>query len=661
MKSPAPFPLTGKAAWLATTMLVGAALPAAAQQAIELAPVEVEAKAPREVETTSQIDQDQIDKDQPKDLRQLFRNDPAVTVSGGAAAAQKFYVHGVEQNKLNVTIDGVTQRSNIWHHNGATTLDPIFLKSVQVEAGVSPADAGPAALGGSVKMETKDAKDMLLPGQTAGGTAIASYNTNSKSFRTTGAGYAVQDGFDVLGIVSRQHGDNYTNGSGYEEDGTADDMLGGLAKLGYESVGGHRFSASGEYTVDDSIRRMRPNMALLNNANGRLMNTNKATRLTASLNYETTTPTATYDPKVNLFFNRVGLQRPNDTNQRNAASTIFNSSIETMGLKAQNTFAIPTGKLTAGFDFENTDTFVRRYLMRTDADEQTRNYGLFAQARVAPWTDWKFSTGLRADYQTYHTVDEKDFNNFGLSPNASAEYAITPALSAFGGYSYVFGGMELPETGILHAGDYTVRDDVEPTRSHNWRTGLRLGQDGLNLEGALFHTVMYNPYGELSSSRTRINGPTMKTQGLDLSGSYAWDAAKLWSKYTYTRARVGSRMAVPSDYIAATPVGHLLNLGGEYTFQPARLTVGAATEMAQGIKDNALTENGFQPIKGYAVLDLFTQWQPLDSYEHWTVRVEANNVMDKRYISRGTYSSTGTVTPVYDEGRSFLLSTTVKF
>lgn len=653
--------LTGKAALLATTMLVGAVLPAQAQQPIELAPVEVEAKAPRPLETTSAIDAEQIDHDQPKDLRQLFRHDPAVTVGGGAAAAQKFYVHGIEQNKLNVTVDGVTQRTNIWHHNGATTLDPMFLKSVAVEAGVSPADAGPAALGGSVTMETKDAKDMLLPGQDQGATLIASFNTNSNSLRTTGAGYAVRDGFDVLGIVSRQKGDEYSNGDDLREQGTADDMLSGLAKLGYESAAGHRFGVSGEYSVDDAIRRMRPNMSQLNNAAGRLMNTNKATRLTTSLSYETTQPTDSFDPKVNLFYNRVGLQRPNDTNQRQAASTIFNATIETMGLKAQNTFAIPTGKLTAGFDFENTDAYVRRYLMRTDVDEQVRNYGLFAQARVSPWTDWKISTGLRADFQTYHSVDEKDFDNFGLSPNASAEYAFTPALSGFGGYSYVFGGMELPEIGLLHARDYTVLDSVEPTRSHNFRTGLRYGADGLKLEGALFRTVMLDTYYDNGTGGVRSSGASLRSQGLELTAGYDWSNAKIWSKYTYTQARYAGRMALPSDYIAATPVGHMLNLGGEYTFEPVRLTVGASAELAKGITDQALTAAGFQPIKGYGVLDLFSQWQPLENYEHWTVRLEANNVLDKKYVSRGTYTNTATVNPVYDEGRAVLVSTTLKF
>lgn len=653
--------LTGKAALLATTMLVGAALPAQAQQAIELSPVEVEGTAPRDVETTSRIDQAEIEKEQPKDLRQLFRQEPSVTVSGGSAAAQKFYVHGIEQSNLNVSVDGATQRSNIWHHNGSMTLDPMFLKSVQVEAGVAPADAGPGALAGAVRMQTKDAKDMLLPGQDMGATLIASYNTNSQSFRTTGAAYGAQDGFEVLGILTRNMGENYINGDGNGEPGTNDHLQSGLAKLAYENAGGHRVGVSGEYADDHAVRRMRPNLGLVNNASGRMLNTTRATRLTTGITYETTAPTDTYDPKVNLFYNRVGLQRPNDNNQTAVASGVFNSNIETMGLKAQNTFAIPTGKLTAGIDFENTDAFVRRYLQRTDADEQARNYGAFVQARVSPWADWKLSTGLRADYQTYHTVDEKDFNHFGLSPNASAEYAFTPALSAFGGYSYVFGGLALPETGLLHAYQMTTSDDVKPTRSHNFRTGLRYGDSGLKLEGALFRTQMYDTLMYNYTNSIRVNGPSLRSQGIDLSGSYEWANAKVWSKYNFTQARYASRMALPSDYNLATTVGHLLTLGAEYTVEPIRVTFGGSAEMAKGIHDGALTQANFQPMKGYAVFDLFGQWQPLESYDHWTLKLEANNIFDKAYVARGSYTTANNITPVYEEGRAFLLSTTVKF
>lgn len=662
-------PLSAKRGLLTSSILAGALLlplTAQAQQApvappAQLKPMAVEDEAPRAVETTSSITDEQIEREQPKDLRQLFRDDPAVTTSGGSSAAQRFFVHGVEQSKLNVSVDGVTQRSNIWHHNGAMTLDPLFLKSVDVSAGVAPADAGPGALGGAVQMQTKDARDMLLPGQEAGGTLITSYNTNSESLRTTGAGYAVKDGFEVLGILTRSAGQNYTNGRGAEEAGTKDALDSGLAKFAYEGKDGDRISLSGEYNEDKAIRRMRPNLGLVTAGTGRLMNTTRATRLTAGATYETTAPTDTFDPKINVFYNRVGLQRPNDTRQTAAASGVFNSSIETMGVKAQNTFAIPTGKLTVGFDAENTDTFVRRYLMTTDADEQVRNYGLFAQARVEPWTDWKLSTGLRADYQTYHSVDEQDFSNAGLSPNLSAEYAVTPALTAFGGYSYVFGGMELPETGVLHARNYRVRDDVKPTRSHNARGGLRYGTDGLSLEGAVFHTLMLDTYADTGAGGVRYTGAGLRTQGVDLSAGYDWSNARLWGKYTYTRARYADRMALPSDYFTATPVGQMVNLGGEYTFEQARLTVGGSTELAQGIRDEALTRNGFQPIKGYGVVDLFSEWQPLKSYEHWTLRLEANNILDKAYISRGTYPAATNVTPVYEEGRAFLLSTTVKF
>jgi hemoglobin/transferrin/lactoferrin receptor protein len=205
-------------------------------------------------------------------------------------------------------------------------------------------------------------------------------------------------------------------------------------------------------------------------------------------------------------------------------------------------------------------------------------------------------------------------------------------------------GLSLPETGLLHAYEMTTSDDINPTRSHNFRTGLRDDEAGLKLEGALFRTQMYDTLFYDYTRSTRINGASLRSQGIDLAASHDWANAKLWGKYNFTQARYASRMALPSDYNLASPVGHVLNLGAEYTLEPIRVTVGGASEMTKGIHDEALTRANFRPMKGYAVLDLFSQWQPLESYEHWTLRLEANNI-----------------NPVYEEGRSFLLSTMLKF
>lgn len=631
--------------------------------AIELAPVSVEGQAVRQdMAAGPVITQEQIDREQPQDLRELFAGEPSVRVGGGQAASQKIYVHGIEQGKLNVTIDGAAQPGNVWHHNGNTTLDPTFLKAVAVDAGVAPADAGPGALAGAIRMETKDARDMLLPGQQAGGTAIIGYNTNSQSFRTTGAGYAVKDGFEVLGMATRMRGENYINGNGDMERGTADNMLSGLAKLGYEAKSGDHIELSGDYVEDEGARRYRPNMGTVGtNALSNALNYTRASRLTLGTAYTTTRPTDNYDPKIAVNFGRTTLHRPPEAHATNG---VMNAWVNTVGLTAQNTVTVKGGKITAGVDYRGDDTHVGSYRATIgDSDEDRQNVGAFVQARLNPAKDLKVSTGLRADYQMYHSVDGKDFNEGGLSPNASAEYALDDRFTLLGGYSYTWGGLELPEMGLFHVARYRYADNLEAVRAHNGRLGLRYAQGGLGVEGGVFRTLMLNPLYTNDTTRVRENGGALRTQGFDLSSKYDWSNAGLFGKYTFADTRYAGRMARPNDYNSGVPVGHIFNLGGNYRFDDLRLTVGASTELALGIEDSSLTEGGFRPIKGYQTFDLFSEWQPTEQIQHWTLRLEANNILDEKYVDRGTVStqaSTG-VNPVYAEGRSFYLVSTLKF
>lgn len=631
------------------------------QTATTLTPVKVEGQKPLDLEKKDVLDQEQIDREQPMSLKEVFRDEPAITVPGGSTAAQKIYLHGIDQNKLNVTVDGAPQRNNIWHHNGNTSIDPLFLKTVEVESGVSAADSGPGALGGSIRFKTRDARDMLLPGQTTGGTAILGYDTNSETFRTTGAGYTAQDGFDLLGIATLARGSNYENGRGTDEPGTGTGLTSGLAKLGFEALSGHHLRLSTEYVEDDRTRRLRPNMGLVTgNPTGSLLNSNRATRMTTVLSYETAEPTDHVDPKVDIYYNHNALERPNDNN-RTTAHGAFNSQVNSWGGKLQNAFVIPGGSLTVGIDYNRDDADVERFHFSPNISESIRNIGAYAQARVSLQDDWRVSTGLRGDSQHYEAVDNQTFDNAGVSPNLSTEYDLTGRITGFGGYSYNFGGIEMAEVAQFHAGNYTYDPNLNPSHAHNMKAGLRYSDGGLALEGTVFRTEIKNPTAFNYTSRIRINGDDLVSKGFDLAAGYQWQNAYLGAKYTYTDVRYGDRIALPSDYSSAVPVGNLLTLRGHYTFEDYRLTLGGSSEMASRIDDSALAANSFDAVNGYAVFNLFTEWQPLASMPHWSLRLEANNLLDAAYLARSSYHQTGSVTPVLEQGRSFYLSTTVKF
>ncbi|MBB3021116.1 hemoglobin/transferrin/lactoferrin receptor protein [Microvirga lupini] len=631
--------------------------PGVAQQPLVLDQITVEGAGRADPNAELAVTAEDIERENPQDLKQLFLDDPAITVAGGSVASQKFYLHGIDQNKLNVQIDGAQQKSNVWHHNGNIIINPLVLKAVQVDSAVSPADAGPGALGGTVRFETKDVVDLILPGRTHGGFLSTGFDTNSRTVNVTGAGYGMHNGFEALGLLTREEGQDYRNGFGKEEAGTAADLVSGLAKLAYESPEGHRFQVSQEYIQDKGYRRLRPNLGFVNP----LFNNNEARRYTTTFRYLMTKPTDDYNPEVLFYYNQNDLDRPFGNYGRPAGD--FESSTKSMGGKVQNTFGFGFGSLTTGLDFVNTRASVKRFYFPDDVREESTNLGAYLQARLRPIGPLIISTGLRLDHQWYKAVDGQELQNSGLSPNLSAEYFLTKHVSLFGGYSYNFGGIELAETALFHARDYTYAGDLNPTKAHNVRAGVRLAAyHGFSAEAAYFHTLMLDPVAYDFTNAMRINGENLRSQGVDLSVRYDWANAFISAKYTHADVRYGDRIALPGDYNNGITVGDIFTLSGAYTWQEYGLTLGASAEFAPEIDDPALRAEAFYPFEAYNVINAFLEWAPTQkALQNVTVRADVRNIFDEEYYSRGSYGQTDMITPAYSPGRSVYLSANVKF
>ncbi|MHA7777324.1 TonB-dependent receptor plug domain-containing protein [Roseibium sp. M-1] len=609
------------------------------------------------LEQSVNISREEIEAQQPVDLKQLFQETPSVTTAGGSPASQKIYVHGIDQSKLNVTVDGARQKNNVWHHNGDLGIDPRFLKAVEVNEGVAPADGGPGALGGTVEFETVDAIDMLKEGQKLGALVSFGYDTNSMTLTGTAAAYGMAEGFEYLGTLTRAEGQDYDDGEGFTELGTAADLWTGLGKVAYQSQEGHRFEVSGEYYRDDGYRRLRTNMGAV----GTAFNDNLYERITTTFRYSLEGAEGQFDPDVLLYYNRNKLNRPNKSGYTRASGD-FNSDLQSIGGHIENRFHFAMGTLTAGVDFYHDQVDIERFHFTTDASEDITNVGAYLQARLTPVERLDVSAGLRADFQSYNSVDDQTFDNFGLSPNINLAYEILTGLTVNGGYSYVFGGLEQAEAALYHAQDYTYSADLDPTTAHNAKLGLTYRWNGLTLGADLFYIQMYNPIAYDYATLSRINGDELTSRGFDLSARFDWANAYVSAAYTHTDVEYGDRIALFGDVNAAVPVGDIMTLGAGYTFAQWDLTLGANAEIAFEYSNEDLADSGFEnPIPAYEVVNVFAEWAPKLGETDFSLRAEVNNVFDETYYSRGSYIATSRVTPVNSPGRSFFLTATAKF
>jgi hemoglobin/transferrin/lactoferrin receptor protein len=630
-------------------------------------------KDSKALETDVQITREDITRSQPTDLKQLFSETPSVQVSGGSPASQKILVHGVDETKVNITVDGARQNQNIWHHNSDFGIDPLFLKSVDVNTGVSPADAGPGAIGGSIAFETIDAVDLLEDGRTTGALVSFGYDTNSETYRLTQSAYGNANGFDFLAALTRAEAQDYSDGDGTTEVGTAVDLWTGLAKVSYETPEGHRLSLSGEYYDDEGIRRQRVNMREVTRGGvptgNATLSDQVMSRYSTVLKYTNEKATGLLDPEVLLYFNQTEL----DLSQLDGSygRGFFTSEYHSIGGHAQNTFNFGMGSVTAGADFYHDWTDIGRDPTSSGTlnyiDERITNIGTYFQARLNPAERLEVSTGLRADYQSYRSVDEKTFENFGLSPNINLGYRLTEELTAKAGYSYVFGGIEQAETALFHAADYTYADDLKPAYAHNAKVGLEYARNGFTLGGELFYLRNINTVDLDFTVRTapvRRSGPDLTSMGIDLHARYDWDSAYVRAAFSHSDVELdGTLVNGSTGDNLGQPVGSILTLAGAYTFQDYDFTVGTDTEIAFEYSDQDLADAGFtNPLPGYVVVNAFAEWKPDFKRTKWTLRAEANNIFDETYTARGTYSQSSVVTvPLRSPGRSFYLTATAKF
>lgn len=639
-------------------------------EANSLAPIVLEAQAVGQGDIGETIiGAEQLERLNPASIADVFREEAGVQVGSSLPMSQKVYVHGVEETNLAVSIDGARQNNKVFHHNATNLIDPSILKAVDVDAGIAPADAGPGALAGAINYETKDAADLLEDGKSFGGFVTSTYNFNSDTAVTGISAYGKKDGFDFLGYFTLGKGNEFHNGDGNRVEGTETNLLSGLGKIGYEFESGDRIEISHDRLLDDAPRPYRANASFVDP--GRPwkepeIRDYRMERQNTVFTYTDETPEGWWEPTVKLAYGstkvRVGIYGPpgylyDDTGK----TSTFNGKFE-------NKFSFDIGNVVAGLDFYNDKATLDD---PSDAgEEKASNVGLYAQARLEPWDRTRLSFGARADHQWFTGVDDSDFSNSGLSFNISGEYDLTDIFTAKAGFSRVWAGVPLTENFIVNpTWDYGT-DGPEPVTANNYMIGLEAEYQGFTAEGSLFRTDIDNartPYYRYTvdipppfpGALPALHQRDLVSEGFEIGAGYQWSSGYVKVKYVHIDVDVDGRPAnSDSGNYLASPVGDIITVSAAHTFDDWNLMIGGDIEIAPEY-DHVV--EGTAPYKAYEVVNVFAEWKP-EQLNHFTFRAEVRNVFDATYSDRATYGQEfGNVTPLYEPGRSFLITAKATF
>lgn len=584
------------------------------------------------------IDRKEIQLTQAADLSGLLSNESGVAVGGGAVVAQKIYVRGFEDTMLNVTVDGAQQPAELYHHQSRVQLEPEFIRSIELDAGAGAATQGAGALTGALKVVTRDAFDMLHPGQRFGALFKVAYGDNSDNRKTVASVYGtIGERVGVMATVVGQGSDDYEDGNGHRVFPTAFDHERGQLKLS------GRFDA---HDIDLSIERLddtgtyyeRPHMTDF--AGRFVLSDHRMRRRSVAYRHRFDPASERVDVEANLYRTAVDFNV-----RRNTTGLVYSRGEQvSTGVDARNTLRWGRASLVLGIDHRRD---------RLDAEQRatppafwggTRQradvLGLYAQGTVPLGEAWTLSGGLRHDDYRHRGVSGVsagiDNGGDGLSPNLSLEWKPAPSLTLRAAYARAYRGITIREAffGAL----YTYADGLEGEHADNAEFGVAWEHRGAFARATVFRQAIDDyisavylggaVWGEWRNiGRARVDG-------------YEAEIGKRWDRWSVALGVWNSdntfedRPLNDADLGLGTSIGRTWTLRGDWASASGKQQYGLRARAVES-EENAIAPAA--PDKpGYRVVDVLAQWTPLGD-DRLTLGLAVNNLFDRFYYDHGTY------------------------
>lgn len=181
-------------------------------------------------ESDISIDDNEINANLVSDINDLVSYEPGVSVvQKPNSGTSGFNIHGVEQDRVAVLVDGIPQGETFendiyvgygYFDGSINEIELDSVKYVRINKGSESLFTGSGSLGGAVSYETKDATDLILSDKDFGFYHKSLYSSNHSEFKTT-SGIALQEDLgDLLFMYT------YTKGHEQKTKNSGDDVYG---------------------------------------------------------------------------------------------------------------------------------------------------------------------------------------------------------------------------------------------------------------------------------------------------------------------------------------------------------------------------------------------------------------------------------------------------
>ncbi|MBE2212910.1 MAG: TonB-dependent receptor [Opitutaceae bacterium] len=607
-----------------------------------------------------------ISKLQASDLSQLLSNQSSLAVGGGAPVAQKIYVRGFEDVLLNVTIDGAQQAGELYHHQGRVQLEPEFIESIQLDAGAGTATAGAGALTGALAVTTRDATDLLAPGQRFGARIRGTYAINGDD-STQGVlmvyGAPTENTGIVVG-VARQEGEDYEDGNGDIVAPTAFEHERAYIKANGR-FGEHEMALAYESVSDSGTYYERPNF--WNFTGTYVLSDHDLQRDTLTYNHRFDAASELVDIRGTFYVTENQFE-----NHRNTTGALYGKGdFTSVGVDLRNTSVFGSHAATYGVEYRFDDSYGAQQATPPafwGFSRQTAEvFGLYAQDNWDVTDAVQLSAGVRFDSYS-HDVDEGvsagvSNDDSGVSPNISAEWEIVSGLSVRAAYAQSFRGITIRES--FFSALYRHDGTLESEKADNLEFGASYERDGYFARATIYQQTIEN-YINAVFTGPPAWGYWRNTGDAEVDG-YEVEIGRRWRTVTTavgvwnTDNTYNDRAMTDADLGLGTSIGRTWTARVDWALPKQRADFALRARL---VEDEPNEISATAPDKdGYFVADLHASWRPLADTP-LTFQLSINNVFDEFYYDQATYSyhaGSGRYIGFPAKGREFVLSASYQF
>jgi len=622
-------------------------------------------------------------------ISDLLRAIPGVDVGGAHSLNQRITIRSMDDKDLKITIDGANQNTYMYHHMGNLQIHADILKSVDIEVGSNSVING--GLGGSVRFETKEAKELLAQDEKFGARVQVNYADNAaKGYSLTGYGL-LTDTIDFLAYYNYVERDNYKVGGekildsqGNEIDGTNGEVVGlegevndALIKFGWDINSDQRIELGYESYNDEGDYSYRPDMGLatdiaIGGALGLpLVWPTEFSRDTLTINYDANWGDSS-SVKVALFNNESELQRDETGMAESSwyvdAAGYITGTAENTGINVLANSVLGKGiehELTYGLDIVKYKTnYYADYINVNDArsSEEAINSAIFIEDRIDFGNGFFIIPGVRYDsYDLESKVVDDTFSDFSAA--LAAEYSFNENFIVKASSTQLFKGPEIGEV-FTGAGLGDVENsDIEAETGFNHEIAFAfednvLGADSFTA-GITFFQTQINDYiydyaavpGGGPRDTWKDNVGDMDVDGFEFYTGYAINEFAL--QFTYASAE--SELSAFEDYSDFEGArldrqqGDTLTLSADYAIPSVDLALHWDMQIVDDVEDAlALDSSSKMTAKdGYTLHNLSISWQPQQA-EGLSVIFGIDNVFDEFYVNQSSRTGS-TFHPLFGE------------